>query len=71
LNANWIPNEIDKALADCDKAVGFNPENAEAYIIRALAKYYLKKSDYCNDVKKAKALGLSAMQQRQYPIGCP
>lgn len=70
LNTKWIPNELTKAVADCDKAIGFNPENAEAYIIRALAKYYLKKNDYCEDVQKAKKFGLSAARLKHYNIDC-
>lgn len=62
-------SEIEQVIADCnDMAFGLS-ESAEVFELRAKAKYLLRKSGYCDDLKKAIQLSRSPETLVQLP-GC-
>ncbi len=56
---DWDLNEIIAAVKDCDTAINYEPGNANAYLTRAQANIILKKNNYCEDILKAKTLGVT------------
>jgi tetratricopeptide (TPR) repeat protein len=61
---NWNSKEIEAALEDCSKAIGYDPSNREAYMLRAQAGILLKKNNYCDDILQAKKLGVMDAAKR-------
>ena len=61
---DWDRKEVEAALEDLNKAIGYDPQNREAYILRAQAKMILKKNDHCPDILHAKKLGIADAAQR-------
>jgi tetratricopeptide (TPR) repeat protein len=53
---DWNREEIIAAVKDCDAAISYEPGNANAYLTRAQANIILKKTNYCDDIVKAKSL---------------
>jgi hypothetical protein len=49
-------------LADFDKAITLNEKDGEAYYTRGLVKKELKKTDFCEDWKKALELGYTKVE---------
>jgi len=56
---DWNREEIVAAVKDCDAAISYEPGNANAYLTRAQANIILKNNNYCDDISKAKALGIT------------
>jgi len=50
--------EIVTAYKDCDAMIKLDPYNADAYLLRARAGMILKNDSYCEDIFKAKAMGI-------------
>ncbi|NOT50908.1 MAG: tetratricopeptide repeat protein [Chitinophagaceae bacterium] len=50
-------DNLEAALADCNKAIQIDPKNGHAYHIRAVIKILLNEGDYCYDLLKAEQLG--------------
>jgi tetratricopeptide (TPR) repeat protein len=61
---NWNSKEVEAALENCTKAIGYDPSNREAYMLRAQASILLKKDNYCSDILKAKKLGINNATSR-------
>jgi len=54
-----MKRNFDQAIADYNKGLGINPNNAYIVISRAVAYYYKKEYDKAwDDVYKAESLGL-------------
>lgn len=50
-------DNLEAALADCNKAIQIDPKSGHAYHIRAVIKILLNEGDYCYDLLKAEQLG--------------
>ncbi|NOT51833.1 MAG: tetratricopeptide repeat protein [Chitinophagaceae bacterium] len=61
---NWDQKEVEAALEDLNKAIGYAPQNRDAYMLRAQAKILLKKNDPCPDILQAKKLGIADAAQQ-------
>ncbi len=48
---------LEAALADCNKIIQVDPQTANAYHLRAVIKILLGEGDYCYDLFKAEQLG--------------
>lgn len=63
-NANLKLGNYKEAVTDCNWAVFLRPHEGEPYYLRVLAKLYLKdRSTICDDVAKARQLGISKVER--------
>jgi tetratricopeptide (TPR) repeat protein len=56
-------DNLESALADCNKAIAGNPQYGYAYYVRSMIKEALEQSDYCYDLFKAESLGLGFVKE--------
>lgn len=55
-----VRDNIESALADCNKAIAADPTYAYAFYIRGVIKMGLDQQDYCYDILKSEQLGFAA-----------
>jgi tetratricopeptide (TPR) repeat protein len=51
-------DNLESALADCNKAIAANPKFGYAYYVRSMIKEALDQPDFCYDLMKAEQLGI-------------
>lgn len=51
------------ALTYCDRAIKFEPKNAQAFLLRSEIKMVLKRNDFCEDAYFAKKYGIENVMQ--------
>lgn len=56
-------DNLESALADCNKAITGNPQYGYAYYVRSMIKEALEQPDYCYDLLKAESLGVSFVKE--------
>mgnify|MGYP006296505907 CR=1 FL=1 len=62
-----FPQDMQGALADCNKSVSLDPVNKNAYFLRGLALYSLgKKEKACADFNTAIELGFTILRQAEW-----
>ena len=58
-----FPNDMEGVISDCNKAIGLEPENKNAWFLRGLANWELGfKEKACDDFSRAIELGFSILQ---------
>ncbi len=61
--ATCFPKDMEGALADCNKAIGLEPDNKNAWFLRGLALYELgRKEEACADFAIAIELGFDILR---------
>jgi hypothetical protein len=56
-------DNLESALADCNKAITASPKYGYAYYVRSMIKEALEQADYCYDLFKAESLGLDFVKE--------
>lgn len=56
-------DNLESALADCNKAITADPKYGYAYYVRSMIKEALEQPDYCYDLFKAESLGLNLVKE--------
>jgi hypothetical protein len=58
-----FPNDMEGVISDCNKAIGLEPENKNAWFLRGLANWELGfKEKACDDFSRAIELGFSILR---------
>lgn len=58
-----FPNDLEGVVLDCNKAIGLEPNNKNAFFLRGLARYDLGEEEQaCSDFSKAIELGFSVLR---------